>query len=163
MKIESSAVALAVEIGKILVMSSHSVTVVESCTGGGLGYAITSVPGSSAWFEQGFVTYSNAAKTQLVGVDQKLLDQHGAVSEQVAQAMAIGGLASAGSTYAMSITGIAGPEGGTKEKPIGTVCFGWAGPENIADTQTLNFTGDRAAIRSKSIVHSLERLLEVVS
>ena len=114
-------------IGKILTESDQTVTTVESCTGGGIAQMLTAIPGSSNWFDRGFVTYSNAAKTQMVGVPVKLLDQYGAVSNEVAESMATGGVNHAGASYAISVTGIAGPGGGTAEKPVGTVFLAIAG------------------------------------
>ncbi len=122
-------------------------TVAESCTGGWIAQVLTSISGSSEWFERGFVVYSNAAKIELLGVPQAVLETDGAVSEPAARAMARGALAHSGAQVAMAVTGVAGPTGGTADAPVGTVCFGWAlGPERV-DTTTQRLSGDRADIR----------------
>jgi nicotinamide-nucleotide amidase len=149
-------------IGEYLTESGQTVTTVESCTGGGIAHLLTAIPGSSNWFDRGFVTYSNSAKTQMVDVPEKTLDQYGAVSNEVAESMAVGGLNRAGASYAISVTGIAGPDGGTAEKPVGTVCFGWAGPENLVLSEKIVIPGDRQEVRSRSIEYSLSRLIEIM-
>ena len=149
-------------IGKRLVKLGRSVTTVESCTGGGVAHSLTAISGSSNWFERGYVTYSNAAKTEMVGVSEALLEKHGAVSNEVAEAMALGGLKHADADYALSVTGIAGPDGGTKDKPVGTVCFGWAGPDNYVQAEKIIFRGDRDEVRCQTIVHSLAGLLKIL-
>ena len=131
----------------------------ESCTGGLVAGAITALPGSSTWYERGWVTYSNAAKIEELGVDAHLLATHGAVSEVIAAAMASGARMAARADFALSITGIAGPDGGTPDKPVGTVCFGWAGRDAGVDTTTYHFTGDREAIRRQSVAFALNGLL----
>lgn len=141
-----------------LKMKGQSFAVAESCTGGGLAKAITDIPGSSAWFDRGVVTYSNQAKQDLLNVSAETLEQYGAVSEQTAREMAEGLLASTTVDITISITGIAGPEGGSKDKPVGTVWFGFAG--NTFETQTYcqQFSGDRLAIREAAIQFSLQLL-----
>jgi len=134
----------------------------ESCTGGWVSQALTSVAGSSQWFERGFVTYSNAAKQELLGVDKGTLDAHGAVSEETAREMALGALDRSRGTLALAITGVAGPGGGTPAKPVGTVCFAWARKGHGARTETRQFSGDRDAVRRRSVEHSLERVLEML-
>jgi nicotinamide-nucleotide amidase len=131
----------------------------ESCTGGLIAGACTEVSGSSEWFERGFVTYSNAAKHELLGVATALIDQHGAVSEPVARAMAAGALAHAPAQLAVAVTGVAGPTGGSAEKPVGTVWFGWATPEGVF-TEHQRFDGDRAAVRQATVRHALAGLLQ---
>lgn len=153
------AAALAAELGALLAARGWRVSTAESCTGGMVAAAITSVAGSSGWFDAGFVTYSNAMKTALVGVPEALLVQHGAVSEPVARAMAEGARAKSGADLAVSITGVAGPGGGTPGKPVGMVCFAWAG-NNGVETSTRRLSGDRAAIREASVVVALEGLIE---
>lgn len=148
---------LLASIGTMLQKLQWQVTVAESCTAGGIGYALTSVAGSSAWFEQGFIVYSNSAKTALLDVPPQLLRDHGAVSEPVAAAMAEGAARRAGAEIALSVSGIAGPGGGTAEKPVGTVCFGWCLPKGTV-TERQVFSGDRSAVREQTIVHSLEKL-----
>jgi len=134
----------------------------ESCTGGLIAGACTDVSGSSAWFERGFVTYSNAAKTELLGVPATLIDTHGAVSEAVAHAMAIGAVQHSPAQVAVAVTGVAGPTGGTAEKPVGLVWFGFALPGRVL-TEKMNFAGDRAAVRAATVHHALRRLRELLS
>ena len=133
----------------------------ESCTGGIVAAACTDLAGSSAWFERGFVTYSNAAKTQQLGVDAALINQHGAVSEAVARAMAQGALLHSKAQVTLAITGVAGPAGGTLDKPVGTVWFAWATPEGV-HSEVRHFEGDRAAVRQASTLHSLLGLLRLI-
>jgi nicotinamide-nucleotide amidase len=156
----------------------------ESCTGGLIAAACTDLAGSSTWFERGFVTYSNAAKAQMLGVDAALISQHGAVSEPVARAMAQGALQHAHAQVALAVTGVAGPGGGSADKPVGTVWFAWALPHstpasdadaNLAGvaakapaqspmlhSEVMHFAGDRAAVRQATLQHSLRRLLELL-
>lgn len=131
----------------------------ESCTGGGVAAAITDLAGSSAWFERGFVTYSNAAKEELLGVPATTLERHGAVSEATARAMAQGTLARSPADWSVAITGIAGPGGGSPDKPVGLVCFAWARKEGGCEAETRHFAGDRAAVRRQSVAHALAGLL----
>ena len=131
----------------------------ESCTGGLIAGACTDVSGSSDWFERGFVTYSNAAKTELLGVPGELIAQHGAVSEAVARAMAAGALAHSPAQLAVAVTGVAGPTGGSADKPVGTVWFGWATPAGTF-TEHQRFDGDRAAVRAATVRHALAGLLQ---
>lgn len=133
----------------------------ESCTGGLIAGACTDLSGSSNWFERGFVTYSNAAKTGLLGVPAALIDAHGAVSEEVARAMASGALAHAQAQVAVAVTGVAGPTGGTPDKPVGLVWFGFALPGRVV-TEKMHFPGDRAAVRAATVHHALSRLLELL-
>ena len=130
----------------------------ESCTGGLIAGACTEISGSSEWFERGFVTYSNAAKCELLDVPVALIDQHGAVSEPVARAMAAGALAHSPAQLAVAVTGVAGPTGGSAEKPVGTVWFGWATPQGVF-TEHQRFDGDRAAVRQATVQHALAGLL----
>ncbi len=133
----------------------------ESCTGGLIAGACTDLAGSSDWFERGFVSYSNAAKTELLGVDAALIAQHGAVSEPVARAMAQGAVARSHAQLAVAVTGVAGPAGGSPEKPVGTVWFGWAVPGTV-HTEVHRFGGDRAAVRAATVQLALQRLLVLV-
>ena len=126
----------------------------ESCTGGGIGYYLTSVSGSSDWYLGGFITYSNQAKVRDLGVQQETLNRFGAVSEEVAEQMAIGCATRSGSNFALSVTGIAGPDGGTADKPVGTVCFGWAGHDKVR-SHTKLFSGDRSEVRLQTIEYAL--------
>ncbi|MDO1510703.1 MULTISPECIES: nicotinamide-nucleotide amidase [unclassified Neisseria] len=142
-----------------LVERGHTVTCAESCTGGLLAAELTKLPGSSAWFETGFVTYSNAAKQQLLGVKANTLDFYGAVSEETVREMALGALLTAKADFALSISGIAGPTGGSDEKPVGTVWFGLATKHRIWAKTTL-FSGDRDSIRAQSVQFALAFLDE---
>jgi nicotinamide-nucleotide amidase len=129
----------------------------ESCTGGLIAAECTALAGSSAWFERGFVSYSNAAKTDLLGVDTALIDQHGAVSEPVGRAMAQGALRHSRAQVAVAVTGVAGPSGGSADKPVGTVWFGWATPVGM-HTAVHHFAGDRSAVRAATVAHALGQL-----
>ncbi|RZL02675.1 MAG: CinA family protein [Rubrivivax sp.] len=131
----------------------------ESCTGGLIAATCTEVPGSSAWFERGFVTYSNEAKSELLGVDAALIAAHGAVSEPVARAMAEGALARARAQVAVAVTGIAGPAGGSPDKPVGTVWLAWAAQGEATRAARCQFSGDRAAVRWATVQRALQGLL----
>lgn len=131
----------------------------ESCTGGLIAGACTELSGSSDWFERGFVTYSNAAKTELLGVPAALITAEGAVSEAVARAMAAGAVAHARVPLAVAVTGVAGPTGGSADKPVGTVWFGWATPDGVA-AERQRFEGDRTAVRQATVQHALAGLLQ---
>jgi nicotinamide-nucleotide amidase len=146
-------------------------TTAESCTAGGIAYAVTSVAGSSAWFERGFVTYSNESKLQVLGVSPVYMRDFGAVSEPVARSMALGALSHSAAQAAIAVTGIAGPDGATPDKSVGTICFAWAIRRRAAEgferaqggmtapwvrTATRHFEGDRAAVRAQAIVAALE-------
>ena len=131
----------------------------ESCTGGLIAGACTEISGSSDWFERGFVTYSNAAKTELLGVPAVLIEAHGAVSEPVARAMAEGAVAHSHARLSVAVTGVAGPTGGSADKPVGTVWFGWATPQGVF-TEHQRFDGDRAAVRQATVAHALAGLLQ---
>lgn len=131
----------------------------ESCTGGLIAAACTELSGSSDWFDRGFVTYSNAAKTDSLGVPAALIDAHGAVSEPVARAMASGAVAHSAARCALAVTGVAGPTGGSADKPVGTVWFGWSTPAGVV-TEHRRFDGDRAAVRAQAVRHALAGLLQ---
>jgi nicotinamide-nucleotide amidase len=131
----------------------------ESCTGGLVAAAITDVAGSSSWFDRGFVTYTNEAKQELLGVSPQVLREHGAVSEATARAMAEGALARSAGHLAVAVTGIAGPGGGSAEKPVGTVCFAWAGKGLPTTAITRHFPGGRADVRRAAVVAALEGLI----
>ena len=163
--LQEQAYALAGELGTKLKARGLILTLAESCTGGMVAEAITSVPGSSAWFDCGLVTYSNQSKMDLLGVSGQTLLSHGAVSEAVAAEMAVGCLnrieAHLKPFYiAGSITGIAGPDGGTAEKPVGMVCFGWAGLNLPETTQTKIFSGNRQHIRQQATIFMLQNLIQ---
>ena len=133
----------------------------ESCTGGMISAACTDLAGSSAWFERGFVTYSNEAKTASLGVDAELIKQHGAVSQPVAEAMARGAITHSLAQVAVAVTGVAGPTGGSVEKPVGTVWFGWATPAGVV-TEMRRFDGDRRQVREATVRHALEKLVTLL-
>ena len=150
---------LAEQLGNSLLARGELLTAAESCTGGWLAQSVTAIAGSSAWFDRGFVTYSNAAKMDMLGVAETTLARHGAVSEQTARAMAQGALAHSLADWSVAITGVAGPSGGSPEKPVGTVCFAWAQKDAGCEAQTCHFSGDRAAVREQSVAHALKGLL----
>lgn len=134
----------------------------ESCTGGMVASAITEIPGSSTWFERGFVTYSNLSKQDLLGVSPNLISQHGAVSTEVAQAMALGALSHSVGQIALAVTGIAGPDGGSVEKPVGTVCFAWAIRNTSPRTLKKHFKGNRIEIRHAACYEALHGVLALI-
>lgn len=150
------------QISKRLMAHGHMLATAESCTGGLISAACTAVPGSSAWFERGFVTYSNEAKTEMLCVDAQLIDLHGAVSEPVARAMAAGALSHSLAQVSLAVTGIAGPGGGGAEKPVGTVWFAWATPAGVF-SEVQWFAGDRADVRCATMAHALRGLLARLS
>lgn len=150
---------LAVALGEALAARGWYAATAESCTGGLIAGAITDVAGSSGWFDRGFVTYSNEAKVELLGVRPETLDAHGAVSEEVAREMAAGALARSRADLAVAVTGVAGPGGGTPRKPVGMVCFGYARRGEPPVSQTRHFPGDRAAVRAATVEVALARLL----
>ncbi len=152
--------SLAASVGALLVLNGQKLAVAESCTGGWVAQCLTSIAGSSDWFERGFVTYSNEAKQEMLGVPNAILLAHGAVSEATARAMASGALARSRADWALAITGIAGPSGGTAEKPVGLVCFAWACRDGRLDVETCCFAGDREAVRAQSVAYALQGLLE---
>ena len=160
--IDSELAALAAELGRRLTARRLIVTTAESCTGGLVAGAITAIAGSSGWFERGFVTYSNEAKRELLGVSPDTLDQHGAVSEAVARAMAEGAIRVSRADLAVAVTGIAGPDGGTADKPVGTVCFGFAVRNGPTRVVIKHFPGDRTAVRRASVIHALQGLIETI-
>jgi nicotinamide-nucleotide amidase len=154
---------LANRVGSALQAKGLLLAVAESCTGGGVGQAITEIAGSSDWFDCGIIAYSNASKSELLDVPAALIAQHGTVSEEVAGAMATGILANSNAHVALSTTGIAGPGGAVPGKPVGTVCFGWAIEHNThierTHTERLVFAGDRRAVREQTVAHALKGLL----
>ena len=151
---------LATLAGARLKAKGWALATAESCTGGWVAQALTSVPGSSEWFDRGFVTYSNQAKVEMLGVSPATLAAHGAVSEATARAMAAGALAHSGAGMALAITGVAGPAGGTPEKPVGMVCFGWCVRGAEPQSETRRFDGDREAVRRQSVIRALQGLIE---
>lgn len=154
---------LASAVGQSLRARKLLVATAESCTGGWVAQTITAIAGSSEWFERGFVTYSNAAKEELLGVRPETLREFGAVSEQTAREMVLGALERSRAQVALAITGIAGPAGGSPEKPVGTVCFAWCLSREPAVIATRCLAGDREAIRRQSVVVALSELLAMVA
>ena len=150
---------LAAEVGNALKQRGWLLATAESITGGSISQAITDIPGSSEWFDCGFVTYSNGSKTQFLKVPEALLAQHGAVSEEVAAEMAKGTLANTDAHITLSTTGIAGPGGAVPGKPVGTVCFGWACEKRV-HTERVVFAGDRHSVRTQTAEHALKGLLK---
>lgn len=149
---------LAAQVGNVLKSQGLMLATAESCTGGGVAQAITEIAGSSEWFECGFITYSNASKTDMLEVPDALIVRYGAVSDEVAQAMAEGALANSNATISLSTTGIAGPGGAVPGKPVGTVCFAWAVAHRTF-SERLVFQGDRHAVRQQTVAHALAGLL----
>ena len=145
----------------ILLSRNWTLSLAESCTGGLVCATLTELAGSSEWFERGYITYSNEAKNECLGVPAQLIESNGAVSEQTAKAMAEGARINSGSDVAISITGIAGPSGGSADKPVGTVCFGWA-TENQSLTKTMRFDGDRQAVRRQATEFVLTELIALL-
>lgn len=152
---------LAAELGAILKAKCWVLALAESCTGGMLAQTITSIAGSSAWFDRAFITYSNQSKIDMLGVIESTLETHGAVSEQVASEMAMGAFQKSDASITLSITGIAGPDGGSKQKPVGTVCFGFACNGQVI-TITQHFTGNRTQIRLLATKFALNSLIQMV-
>jgi len=152
---------LAARVGRALEARGLLLATAESCTGGGVAQAITEIPGSTGWFERGFVTYSNASKSEMLDVPGALIAQVGSVSEEVAGAMAQGAVANSNADVAISTTGIAGPSGAVPGKPVGTVCFGWS-KGDTTHTERLVFTGDRQAVREQTVAHALAGLLKFI-
>ncbi|MDE2429759.1 MAG: CinA family protein [Burkholderiales bacterium] len=153
-----NAIELATEVGEELKTRKLLLTIAESCTGGGVSQAITEIAGCSEWFDCGFVTYSNSSKTELLDIPAALIAQHGAVSEEIAAAMAQGALANSEAHVAMSTTGIAGPTGAVPGKPVGTICFGWV-VGGVTHTERRIFTGDRQTVREQTVAYALEKLV----
>lgn len=153
-------------LASMLIARNWKIALAESCTGGLVCATLTDLAGSSEWFERGYITYSNEAKIECLGVPAELITSFGAVSEQVANAMASGAQQASGANVAISITGIAGPTGGSAEKPVGTVCFGWAihssSTESRAISKTMHFDGDRNAIREQAKDYALAELIALL-
>jgi len=159
--VNESVDALVLRLADVLRARGLMLATAESCTGGLIAGACTDLAGSSDWFERGFVSYSNAAKTELLGVDAALITAHGAVSEPVVRAMAEGAVRHAHAQLAVAVTGVAGPGGGSADKPVGTVWFGWALPGGTR-AEVQHFAGDRAAVRAATVRHALARLLDLL-
>ena len=153
---------LSQQLAKLLLLQQKQLAVAESCTGGWLAKCLTDLAGSSQWFERGFVTYSNAAKQEMLGVLVATLESEGAVSEAVVQEMAQGALAHSHADIAVAISGIAGPGGAMPGKPVGTVCFAWVLKDSIHQQDTRHFEGDREAVRRQSVACALQGLVDVL-
>jgi nicotinamide-nucleotide amidase len=154
---------LAVKLGEMLKSHGLMLTTAESCTGGGVAQAVTEIAGSSAWFERGFVTYSNRSKQEMLGVEEATLIQFGAVSEEVVREMVSGSLRNSGAQVALSVSGIAGPDGGTPDKPVGTVWFAWGIAGEIMQTQRHLIAGDRAQVREQSVRIALQGVIDLLN
>ena len=161
-KTERTAPVYAAAVADLLVKNGWLLATAESCTGGMIAAACTDLAGSSNWFERGFVTYSNAAKTELLGVDAAWIEQHGAVSETVARAMALGAIAHSKAQVSVAVTGVAGPGGGSADKPVGTVWLGWS-VAGLVTSERMLFEGDRAAVRAATVQHALYRLVSLLA
>jgi nicotinamide-nucleotide amidase len=157
---DAELVSISEELGRICQQRGLTVATAESCTGGWAAQVITHTSGSSAWFERGFVTYANAAKTDMLGVRSITIEIFGAVSLETAGEMAAGALKNSNALISLSITGIAGPTGGSAEKPVGTVCFGWCIKGNPPTCGRQLFQGDREAVRRQAVIHALMGLIE---
>ncbi|MEP6943954.1 MAG: CinA family protein [Betaproteobacteria bacterium] len=155
----AAAYDLADRLGRVALARGIMLAAAESCTGGMVAGALTAVPGSSQWFERGFVTYSNEAKAEMLGVSLATLERGGAVSVETASEMAVGALQGSRADWSVAVTGVAGPDGGTAQKPVGTVCFAWAGPAGLTTERTL-LGGSRAEVREESVRRALQGLLD---
>jgi nicotinamide-nucleotide amidase len=151
---------LAERLGRELLARGEVLAIAESCTGGWVAQSVTAIAGSSAWFDRGFVTYSNEAKTEMLNVPASLLETHGAVAETTARAMAEGALANSRADWALAVTGVAGPSGGTAAKPVGMVCFAWARRDGPCEALTCQFAGSRAEIREQAVRLALSGALK---
>jgi nicotinamide-nucleotide amidase len=157
---------LAAAVGAALKAQGLVLATAESCTGGWIGEAVTMIPGSSAWYDRGFITYTNNAKQQMLGVRAETLARHGAVSEATVREMAAGALAASDAQIAVSVSGVAGPTGGTPDKPVGMVCIGWARAGGAAvetRAETCRFNGDREAVRRQSVIRALKGVLDITA
>jgi nicotinamide-nucleotide amidase len=154
---------LAVDVGAALKSRALMLATAESCTGGWISEAVTMVPGSSDWFERGFVTYTYISKREMLGVKEATLEKHGAVSEDVVREMAEGALARSRAQVAVAVSGVAGPSGGTPEKPVGFVCFAWCMKGGRPRSETKRFSGDREAVRRLSVEHALQGVLALLA
>ncbi len=155
--------SLSIELGALLKARKLKLALAESCTGGMVAEAVTRIAGSSAWFECGFVTYSNQAKIDLLGVSPETIEKFGAVSEQTAVEMVLGTLRHSNANIAGSITGIAGPDGGSAQKPVGNVCFAWANSNQAPSTTTRHFTGNRQQIRQQAAAFLMQQLIHALN
>ena len=159
----SNLIALSQQVGQQLLAAQQIMTSAESCTGGGVAYTITETAGSSVYFDRAFVTYSNQAKQEMLGVRSQTLLEYGAVSEPVVLEMVQGALLHSQATIGVAISGIAGPSGATEAKPVGTVCFAWASNQGWRRVETIYFQGDRVSVREQAIIHALQILSAYLS
>ena len=157
---DAALITLSQQLGEALSERGLTLVTAESCTGGWVAEVVTDTAGSSGWFERGFVTYSNQAKTDMLGVRTDTLESFGAVSVETALEMAAGAIAHSTADWAIAITGIAGPGGGSSLKPVGTVCFGWCRRGGTPVSETMHFPGERRTIRQQAVVHALRGLLQ---
>ena len=157
---DADLVSLSEQLGRICQQHGLTAATAESCTGGWAAQVITHIAGSSAWFERGFVTYANVAKTDMLGVRSITIETFGAVSLETASEMATGALKHSNALISLSITGIAGPTGGSADKPVGTVCFGWCRKGEPPTCERRLFAGDRESIRRQAVIHALTGLIE---
>ena len=157
---DSDLEALVERVAQLLLAREARLATAESCTGGWIAKCLTDRPGSSAWFEYGFVVYGNDAKQSMLAVDPEILERHGAVSQEVAQAMAVAARAVSGADMSSAVTGIAGPDGGTPDKPVGTVWLAWLGPGSRATCHHEQFVGDRDEIRRQTVAAALDGILK---
>ena len=153
---------LAVEVGDALKARGLMLATAESCTGGWISEATTMVPGSSDWFERGFVTYTYISKREMLGVKEATLAKHGAVAEEVVREMVLGALARSHAQVAVAVSGVAGPSGGTPDKPVGTVCFAWGMTDGRVSSETVRFAGDRDAVRRQAVERALQGVIELL-
>jgi nicotinamide-nucleotide amidase len=154
---------IATQVGALLKSHGMMLATAESCTGGGVAQAITEVAGSSAWFERGFVTYSNLSKQQMLGVRETTIMQHGAVSEMTVREMAEGALQHSTAQVALAVSGIAGPDGGTADKPVGTVWFAWGVKHGETRAQRFQLDGNRAEVRAQSVIIALQGIADLLN
>lgn len=152
--------ALALRLGRLCQQRNLVVATAESCTGGWVAQVITDIPGSSQWFDTGYVTYSNESKQRLLGVPEQVLREFGAVSEETVEAMALGALRAGAANLSVAISGVAGPDGGTPLKPVGTVWFAWAAHGRLLQTALAHFEGDRHAVREQAVQRALMGLIQ---
>ena len=157
---ESTGMLLTRQLAALMLANDYQLATAESCTGGGIAQLMTSLPGSSQWFERGFVTYSNDSKREMLEVANDILENYGAVSEECAVAMAKGAVNQSHADFALSVTGIAGPDGGSIDKPVGTVCFGWSQRNAETLSARVVFDGDREQVRQQTIVMAIQGLLD---
>jgi len=151
---------LASQVGDRLVENKQMLSCAESCTGGFISKVVTDIAGSSSWFDRSFITYTNLSKTELLGVPAEVIAAHGAVSVDTARAMASGALALSQATISVAVTGVAGPGGGSLDKPVGTVCFAWARRDGALDAEMQHFNGDRDGVRRQTVAHALQGVLD---